>query len=247
MAADEKILARIHKLLSLATSDNPNEAALAASKAQTLLMEHNISEQELEGFSEHKVEKVIEVTTNNKNRYNRTVWQDILAGIVAHANLCDLLTTYGGQIWIGKPTNIEVAQYIFENLIRDLTRICESDWKNVQYTEELVRRVKPYYSKTHGKTWKNNFYHGANQSIRTRLNANLVQLKEVPSINAMVLHNDVELDDYMKIHHPYLTHTSHKLNHSRSGFESGKAAGASVQFRSGIGAGGSSGPKLIKG
>lgn len=241
---DKKIIARIHKLLALATSDNENEAANAAAKAQTMLMEYNISEEQLNEFSDKEHEKVIEVYTEGKNAQNRVAWQNILANTVGKANLCRILTSGNGQIWIGKKTNIEVAQYIYENLVRDLTRICDLAWVLFNAHQSGV----PKYYRVHGKTWKNNFYHGANQSIRERLNANLIQLKEAqPAINALVVNNDVEIKEYMNIKYPHLTTTHYSLNRNNSGFEAGKSAGRQVSFRSGIGAGGNSGPKLLKG
>lgn len=251
MTEQEAILTKIKKLLALATSDNANEAAIAAAKAQELLLEYNISDEDLENFNSTQHEKVIEVSMAGKNGQggNRTAWYDILANTVAKANLCTLLISGGNLIWIGKKTNIEVAQFIFENLVRDLTRIADATWTVISKIQKLEQEYpdpnKPYSDPVHGKTWKNNFYHGANQSIKARLTANLVQLKEVDKINALVVRNDIELKEYMNIKYPRLSYLNHTMSSNRSGFESGKAAGRSVPFRSGIGAGGSSGPKLL--
>lgn len=237
--ADEAILSRIQKLLALATSDNVNEAELAASKAQELLLEHNISEDELNSFSSEKNERVIEIRTKGKNARNRSNWSIALADIVARANLCSIITSGAGLIWIGKKTNLEVAQYIFDNLVNDLTRI--ADLEHYKY-----KQTTPHYAQIHGKTWKNSFYYGANQSIRERLNTNLEQLTASrEDMNALVVRNDIELKEYIQKQYPYLSYNSHRFNRDRSGFAAGQAAGRSVSFRTGIGAGGSSGPKLL--
>ena len=59
MILNDQIIERIQKLLSLANSDNENEAQLAASKANELLTKYNLSLQEVEGinleYSEHEV------------------------------------------------------------------------------------------------------------------------------------------------------------------------------------------------
>jgi len=243
--AEEKILARIQKLLALATSNNEAEAALAAEKAQTLLLEYNISEEELNGYSNEKSEKVVEVYTKGKNNQNRSNWFVNLAFVLAPVNLCKLLQTgSGGLIWIGKPTNIEVAQYLFDTLVRDLLRIADIEFQVYRYTNAYNGEA---WKTIHGKTWKNNFYHGAIQTIGERLRANLRQLEyDHSNINALVVQNDVELKEYMKIHYPRLSYGStNSLNFNRSAFESGKAAGRSVSFGKGVGAGGASGPKLI--
>ena len=243
----EKIVARITKLLSLATSDNVNEAEEAASKAQELLIKYNVEQNELDEHIETKTEKVIEIRTPGKAGYNKIAWYSTLAWIVGRANLCEVITSGSGLIWVGRPTNIEIAQYIFENLVTDLTKICEAEWESAHYTELLLKRVGKIYQLTHGKTWKNSFYHGANQSIRARLNANLTQLKAEPKVNDMVVANDVDIDEYKKVHYPHLSSSTYSLNKARSGFEAGKAAGQGVSFRTGIGAGGSSGTRLLGG
>jgi len=237
----EAILSKIKKLLALATSDNENEAAIAAAKAQTLLIEYNISQEELDSFNDAKSEKVIQVQADGKNRHNRSAWYDHLAYTVAKANLCNLLVSGSGVIWIGKKTNIEVAQYIFENLVRDLSRICDTAWGIIL----KIQKLDPTQPKVHGKIWKNNFYHGANQSISDRLRANLVQLKAADNVMALVVRNDIELNEYMHVNYPRLGHISTHYNSNRSGFDAGKSAGRSVQFGRGLGAGGSSGPKLL--
>lgn len=238
----ETILTKITKLLSLASSDNVNEAENAAAKAQELLLKYNLTESDLNSFNDATKEVVVQVRTEGKTKYNRTAWYSILANTVADANLCRLLTSGSALIWIGKKTNIEVAQYIFENLVRDLQLICEKEWAIFNIQQIYTRP----YNKVHGKTWKNSFYHGANQSIRERLRKSLVELKEANSeITALVINNDVELDEYMDAKYPHLRHIDYNLRRDRSGYDSGKAAGRSVQFRSGIGAGGSSGPRLL--
>lgn len=242
--AEEKILSRIQKLLALATSNNEAEAALAASKAQTLLVEYNISEEELNGYSNEKSEKVVEIRTKGKNNQNRSNWFITLAHTLALPNLCKLLTSgSGGLIWIGKPTNIEVAQYLFDTLSRDLLRIADMQFAIYKYTNEYNGEA---WKTIHGKTWKNNFYFGAIQTIGERLRANLRQLEyDHSNLNALVVQNDVELKEYMRNHYPRLTSNRQNLNINRAAYEAGKATGRSISFGRGVGAGGASGPKLI--
>lgn len=243
MSTDAAILSRIQKLLALTQSDNENESALAASKAQELLLLHNVDEEELRNHRGDKQEEVIEILSKGITAHNRIAWHYTLAGYVAHSNLCKLLLGTGSNlIWIGKRSNVEVAQYILENLIRDLTRICEREWFDVNFAQKYASP----YKKVHGKTWKNSFYHGAISTINERLTANLRQLTTSnDSISALVVHNNVELREYMTKHYPNLSYVQHSINKDRSAFERGQSAGRSVGFRSGLGAGGSAGPKLL--
>lgn len=241
---EANILSTISKVLSLATSDNVNEAEAATLKAQELLLKYNVTQEELESFQSEKTEKVIEVRSEGKGKYNRVVWYSNLALVVAEANLCTILVSGAGMIWIGKKTNIEVAQYIFDNLVRDLMRIADTTWSVVNEQQQN----EPKYNRIHGKTWKNSFYHGAIQSIRGRLTANLNKLTSAQeNIYALVVNNEAEIEAYLSAEYPFRRTTWHKFNRDRSGFESGKTAGQSVKFRSGLGAGGSHGPKLLGG
>ena len=258
-----KIIARIQKLMALGTSDNEQEAALAIAKAQTLLMEYNISESELSNYSNEKTEKVTRIRTDGKNRRNSSNWYNGLADVVAHSNLCKILISGSGLIWIGKPTNIEIAQYMTDALANDLQRIaekiwaqlkvghqfrCNECWRNFDFEEAKAHGIEFNHNKwdsvpaksylPHGKTWKNNFYFGATQAISARLTANLKELRVGEKINALVVANDYELKEYMSEHYPRLGTKGFSTNYNRSGFEAGKSAG--------VGAGGSAGPKLIE-
>lgn len=240
----EAILAKIKKVLALTTSDSVEESANAADKAQALLLKYRISMEEVEGFSLDKNEKVIETKLPGKAGYNKIAWYNNLAHWVAKANLCRMITSGAGQLWIGKPTDIEVAQYLFSVIANDLERLCNIAWA----IESAKQASLPKYYRVHGKTWKNNFYHGAVQTIRDRMNANLRQLEASDdSYMALIVHNDADINEYLKDNHPFLRTNVSYINMNRSAFETGKAAGQMVQFRQGVGAGGSHGPKLIKG
>jgi Protein of unknown function (DUF2786) len=235
---NENILAKIKKLLALATSDNPEEAASAATKAQSMLIQHNISLAELDNFSLEKNEKVIQINTSGRHARNRCAWFGNRANIIAKANLCRILTNGAGLIWIGKPTNLEVAKYVLESVTTDLDYLCDLAF-------DYYKQVNTGYT-VHGKTWKNTFNFGANKVLSERLQANLEALRSgVENVNALIVVNDRELDEFIRIKYPRLTTTTNTFRPVRSAYDAGKQAGREVQFRSGIGAGGSSGPKLI--
>ena len=236
---NENILTKIKKLLALATSDNPEEAASAATKDQNMLIHHNISIAELDSFSIEKNEKVIQTNTSGRYTRNRCSWFSNRANIIAKANLCKILTSGAGLIWIGKPTNLEVAKYILESVTTDLDYLCDLAFDYYKVTYE------GYYP-VHGKTWKNTFNFGANKVLSERLQANLELLRSgTENVNALIVVNDRELDEFIKIKYPRLVSTSHTYRPVRSAYDAGKTAGREVQFRMGVGAGGSSGPKLI--
>jgi hypothetical protein len=235
------ILAKLKKIFALAASDNENEANEAAAKAQELLLKYNLSEEELNSFSLEKSEKVVHVYADGKNARNRSAWNVSLANVVARANLCNVLSSGPQIIWIGKPTNIEIARYIFDSLTRELERICEIKWILFRYN------VNNRWNSTHGKTWKNSFYMGAVQGVSEKLNANLKQLKiDNTNLALVVVNNEEELEEYLNDKFKYRTPTKSSYTRDRSAFDQGKEAGKNVNVNRGVGAGGSHGPKYLK-
>ncbi len=149
---DERILAKIKKVLALTTSDNESEAATAAATAQELLLKYQVSQEELEGFELEKNEKVVRTRTEGKSRRNRVAWNVQLAHIIANSNLCELLFSGPDLIWIGKPTNIELSQYLHDKLTVDLERIATNAWSARKSTNYVICKTcmadGHYYSKS---------------------------------------------------------------------------------------------------
>lgn len=237
--ADEALLAKIKKLINLSASDNVNESAAAQAKVQSLLIQHKIDMAEVEGFSLEKQEKVSQSIMKGLTKRNRTAWYNRLAHIIARANLCDLLTVGSSQIWIGKPSDMEMAQFLFSSVAHDLMQICEKDWA-------AYKNSDPY--PVHGKTWKNSFYNGACAVIQERLSSNLTQLKNSnEKMNALIVNNDIELKEYMNQTYPHTRTIKTNVSISRSGFDAGKSAARGLQFRTGVSSGGSLSTKLLRG
>jgi|ERR1035437_4579151 hypothetical protein len=253
---NDAILIRIKKLLALATSDNENEAANAAAKAQDLLMEYNLTEADLDGVSLVKDEKVVRVYQPPKG-HNAKNWYVSLSTVVARANLCKILTSGASLIWIGKPTNIEVSQFLTDSVAHDLERICDKNWtiynwfqrENAAATDlnKSADGVWPSMpSIVHGKTWKNNFFYGAIDVIRERLNANLKQLEESSNMLALTVRNKQENDEFIDRTFGRLragSYNNSAYNHEAR--TAGRAAGQTIQFGHGLGSGGSNGTRLI--
>ncbi|MDK9520135.1 DUF2786 domain-containing protein [Vibrio parahaemolyticus] len=116
-----KILDKIKKLLRLAESSNPNEAALALSRAQKLMKEHGIDgdSPELKGVNDFVADSTSKAKTPTK-------YFGILAHSVAKAFGCQyyLKPTFTNMevVFIGHEERPEVAGYVFTVLERQLNK-----------------------------------------------------------------------------------------------------------------------------
>lgn len=110
---------KIKKLLALATSPNENEAKAALLKAKKLMMEHKISETEVQGLEEQKLIHLqcdgIRWTTDSGE-----IWITSLVNLIADNHLCSCswMTRKGTRTHIlyihGLGTDVELCKSVIE-------------------------------------------------------------------------------------------------------------------------------------
>jgi Protein of unknown function (DUF2786) len=125
-----KIIDRVKKLLALAESDNEHEAALAASMAQDLMMQHRLELAQIQA----NVEVAPEILEKMVCKYPRLVWKKRLAQAVADS--CDLGVFVRGRrsrqlMFVGTSSGVELAEFLFVYLKRIVARLGRD------YLEEL--------------------------------------------------------------------------------------------------------------
>lgn len=148
---DDKILDRVRKLLELAHSDNVNEAGNAAARAQELMSRHNISEAMLTpaGAPEEQPEEDLLFVAGAYQR-----WRGSLAVVMGEANQCLVFRTGPALRIVGRPSDVQTVRYLFVYVVREIERLCKFD---------ADLRGNP------GKTWCNNYKHGASNEVARRL------------------------------------------------------------------------------
>lgn len=138
---DETILVRIKKLLELSKSPNEHEAALAASKAQALLTQHNIAMAEVEAISLRKegVDQFdwsdVIFPSNKSAQYRESLFSAVINTTYCKAwyahergpGKYDAIGRYKKSttrraVVIGRPSDVEVAKYLFIYLARTIER-----------------------------------------------------------------------------------------------------------------------------
>lgn len=243
MDESEVILSKIQKLLRLSTSSNPNEAAVAAAKAQELLLKYNLSMTQVEGYSAEKAEPIGE----EYQRFGQNVvnWKVTLSHHVARNNLCRVFTSGSALVWVGKSSNIQVARYLTDTMIADIERLGNEYWNGILKLREL-NLAPPDLVFIHGRTWKQGFYLGAIDTIKERLRASKQHLMNADAnMNALVVKEDDALAAYLKRFNLHAGASYRSTNNS--GYSAGREAGGLVSFKTGVGSGGASSTKQIRG
>ena len=237
---DQSILDKIRKVAGYTQSSNANEAAVAAAKLTEMLLKYNLDRSEIP-----TEEQIDDPFTNERQAFGlRAVeWKIDLAVTIARANLCKVVISGPAITWLGRASNVEVARYIFDTVTADLERLADGMWRAVR----AWAKTQPDIEMPHGKTFKQQFFDGANDAIRLRLSTETQRLIEAPKMNALIVVNTQELNEYTRTVFPFLTSRQAPVRNSGGGYTLGKAAGSAVQFKTGIGAGGSSAPKRIGG
>lgn len=159
--ASDKILDRIRKLLALARSSNPHEAAAAAARAAELMAQHQLAEASLE----HEDEAIGEHELERCGR--KVTWKSILARGVCIACACDCYWTRPWRLGaderslriVGRASDVDAARYLYAYLVREIERLARAAW-------DARQRESPLDS---ARAWKNAFRSGAASEIAMRL------------------------------------------------------------------------------
>jgi hypothetical protein len=130
-----KIINRVRKLMAMAADgSSPNEAAIAARRARSLMDKHQLSVEDLaesDGFG---------IGAAAKARKFTAVWEQTLVVSVAKFNDCiakfeiDRDTGYPVMTFKGMNSDVMVAKFMFAYLVENGKRLCSAYTKELGYT-----------------------------------------------------------------------------------------------------------------
>lgn len=155
----EQVVSKAIRLLKLAQSDNPHEAALAAAKAQELIDRHKLTglsqDSEIPGAAREPEEEIrkFEDPLEVDEGKNLSRWRVALASTLARANQSRIYTSGTAIKIVGRPSDAETIRYLY------------------QYLTNEIERLTKFHAKGNGKTWANNFRLGVVDEIGNRLAA----------------------------------------------------------------------------
>ena len=156
MATREDALRRAAALLRLANSDNPNEAALAAQRAQEILDRYDLDRAALEmegALPAEPDEDIVDFgrkgapLDSGAGKSNRERWTITLAAVIAHANNCYLYTCGPAINLVGRASDVNAVRYLYSYLFCEVVRLTDRDGQGC------------------GRTWRNNYRLGVIDTV----------------------------------------------------------------------------------
>ena len=241
----ERIVRRVQKLLALAQSTNPHEAASAAAKAQELLLAHKLSMSEL-AAAEREAEDPM-VNDSREMGMRATKWKLSLAGTVARAYSCRFCFMSGTRdrkakmFFVGRKNDVEVAWYMYGYLANCLESLAPKAFKDEYKQLVLAHRSDDAFN-LHPVAWQNDFKMAAIAVLKTRM----VETEEAfmsahDECRALVVASKAEVSKFFKQVFPRLRKSEPGRSiESSSAAEAGAYAGYSIELRKGLASSGAS-------
>ncbi|HET8629949.1 MAG TPA: DUF2786 domain-containing protein [Thermomicrobiales bacterium] len=216
----DRVLERVEKLLALSTSSNPNEAALAASKAQDLMFKYNIETHMLRGTERGSEFK------NMGFEVGDAAWRRRLVGAVARTNFCKCIIITGTDDveLVGETHNIVIVSRLYAYLEREIARLADEAWRKERRSGQSAR------------TWKDSFRHGAVDTVARRLKEQReASVTADEQTMAIVVVKDRELEEAYRKFHPHVRSLNLGAGRDGAARYAGQRAGEGIALNTMIG------------
>lgn len=217
-----KIIDKIKKLLSLATSSNENEANAAAERAQQMLAKYNLSMQQVDAHSEYIHDEVV-IETNRayvEDKYINAILDQHFFVQVLQARIYDRIRKkriLRYEIY-GTEHNVEIATYVREFLVRVFNDL----WRDYLNDPETPRN----------RPSKNSFYFGLYTGLDEKLKASRHRAEDEAGLVWMGNH---KLMRYLEEQFPHLRNESTKIRGTdETSVEAGRERGKNITISKGI-------------
>ncbi len=214
------LLSRIQSLLSLAQSDNHNEAQSAMAKAQKMMLKYN-----LEAAREDARYTFRHL---GKPTGRRMAWQRLLSSVIGEHFFVEIIIVpyyraedkMRGSILeaCGTPENLDIACYAHDFL----EQAALSSWKKHKRERKLTRDSE-----------KQSFLYGLISGFNEKLSAE----KKKTEKEGLVWLGDPELSRYLRARHPYIRHVSGRSHIKKDAFSAGHEVGGRIVLYRGVQAG----------
>ncbi|MFT7621099.1 MAG: hypothetical protein ACI9WU_000260 [Myxococcota bacterium] len=214
-----RVLARVRKLMNLASSDNPHEAQSAMAAANKLLLKHNLDLQDDDAAAAYSWrwlgQPTRRVTLDRKLIASILQSHFFVQPIWVQTRMPDNRPTSGRMLEVlGLRHNLDLAEYAHDYLIRTLDQL----WNTRK--------------RTHGggNAGRNDFRSGVLMGFQEHLS----EQTEVHEEQGLVWLGDPALDDFMSGRYPRTRSMSAGRYRRGDAHAAGKAAGRDLRIRPGV-------------
>jgi hypothetical protein len=225
----DRVLDRIQKLLALAenTGATPAEAAVAAEKASNLLFRYNLTIAQVTARSNRPAQGN---ELADSPAIGTGVWRRDLMWAISRPNFCRGVYNSGRRRFklLGEKSNIEVVQYLYSYLERELERLAREAWRQLPEPERRAQSAN---------TFRADFFEAAVHEIKFRLLRQFqTNQKADGASTALVVTKDRVLDETLAKTFPRLgtDYRAYRGSFSQSGRVAGREAGLSVGIHRGV-------------
>lgn len=183
---NDSLVDKLQKILALTKSPVEGEASAAVAMLTKLLAKHNLDMADLESSGKAEAPKVgREAFDGGKGKTVR--YRLDLAEVLAKHFFCYPMLDYtsGSVVFIGRPENTDSLKMLYAWLLKQIWRIS---------TEEHAK----VGSMIHGKRWHAGFGEGIVDRLGERLKAIRDAQTTDVTMNALVVHHDTEISDWME-------------------------------------------------
>lgn len=216
---EHKMLNKVQKLLALAQSKNLHEAESAMSKAQELLLKHNLKLLEFENKRKYISKQIGEVGRKNPVK-------SLIGSIISKFFFVEALWAFGydrhknkgGRILeiYGIPRNIEMAEYVHDYL----HHISEKLWRDYKEQKNIC-----------GDRHRRTYIYGLLNGFYQKLGATVVRNET----KSLVWIGDSQLKEYFHRKNPRIKRTTSCYSRScREAYNSGLTSGKRLVIHRGI-------------
>jgi len=234
----QEVIQKIKKLQKLQINakeiNSLGEANNAAEKIQHLLMQYNLSLEEVDREDETtgplgpEVQRVDYSSTYKKAE---GTWIGYLAHYIAVNNLCEVVLGGGYPAYyvIGSQENRETVIFIVDQLVAKFRQLEQQSWSN-------------YHGPVKRNKYRRDFLKGASLGIYNKLSEQRRKMEQESSqVEALVLANKDKLEKAKKDYFNHLGKSRTRKLQNNSAFQDGLSKGRSTDIHSGLGSRGSRG------
>lgn len=244
MSKEQKeILEKIKKLMRLADikrGATPAEAATAAAKAQSLLLEHNLVMEDIGDLESHlEDEKIGASVVDLEATYQTSRWHARLMHRISRPLFCRAVYhpakagKAGKMTLVGKKSNVEVVKYFYSYLYTTIDAMAleyREEWK-----EKMNKAGKKYIPDESSRV-RIDFCVGAVDVVGNRLDEQYKKRTTADaSSTALVVVNDNALEAAMKRAFPKTAPTTSNRQVNGDARGAGREAGKKIPLHQGIG------------